>query len=88
MRPCTLKPANCELLEQTSKHQRANPTKHDQYSFNVALGNSTVKYELLDPLKFANGNLYFSDRAPQMLGIKPIVVQNNHVVGTNSKLHR
>ena len=51
-------------------------------------GNSSVEYELLDPLKFVNGNLFFSDRAPQMLGIKPVIVQNNHIVGTNSKLHR
>ena len=47
-----------------------------------------MDYELLDPLKFVNGNIFFSDRAPQMLGIKPVIVQNNHIVGTNSKLHR
>ncbi len=33
------------------------------------------EYTLLDPLSFCNGALYFSERAPQMLGLKAVVVQ-------------
>ena len=47
-----------------------------------------VKYGVLDPLWFTNGALYFSDRGPQMLGVKPAVVQNNWITGLASKRHR
>ena len=88
MRPCTTNPVNCDLLKATGLHQRSHPDKHDQYSFNSVLATSPVNYSLLDPLLFVNGALFFSDRAPQMLGIRPVIVQNNHIVGVHSKMHR
>ena len=64
--------------------------QHDQFSFNTAiagLGNA-FNYSLLDPLRFANGALFFGARAPQMLGVRAAVVQNNHMTGTANKEHR
>ena len=83
-------PANCAVLEATLAHQEEHPGQHDQFSFNTAiagLGNA-FNYSLLDPLRFANGALFFGARAPQMLGVRAAVVQNNHMTGTANKEHR
>ena len=42
----------------------------------------------LGKLLFCNGALYFAERAPQMLGLRAVVVQNNHITGAQSKQHR
>ena len=77
-------PENCELLEDTLAHMQEQPDKHDQFAFNAVLAvkeKAGYKYKLLDPLLFCNGMLYFSERAPQMMGLKAVVVQNNHITG-------
>ena len=82
---------NCDLLSDTLLHAEAHPDKHDQFSFNAALAEREKRgyeYTLLDPLLFCNGALYFAERAPQMLGLRAVVVQNNHITGAQSKQHR
>ncbi|KAJ1480293.1 nucleotide-diphospho-sugar transferase-domain-containing protein [Baffinella frigidus] len=92
LRACEGFPGNCELLEETLAHQEAHPAKHDQVSFNAVVADKVAQgrfsYSLLDPLRFVNGALFFSDRAPQMLGVKAVVVQNNHMTGAANKEHR
>ena len=84
-------PQNCQLLEDTVEHMQTHAERHDQYAFNAVLAAKEERgftYTLLDPLLFCNGLLYFSERAPQMLGLKAVVVQNNHITSANSKKHR
>ena len=90
MRDCVAYPSNCALLDDTVAHQRAHPTKHDQAALNAVLASrqGEVRYGVLDPLLFPNGALFFSERAPQMMGIKAAAVQANHITGVLPKRHR
>lgn len=79
------------FLLEVLEYQAHHPSQHDQQAFNQILSElltADMRVAVLHPRLFPNGFQYFVRRSAQRDGLKPVVVQNNWMMGADNKRHR